>query len=311
VTVSGHGRCEERGPPARVLGALGVVVGTVTVLKDVPGENASWLAGTADGERVALRRYHAGATVEDLAYEHAVLRHLAAAGWAVPAPVSELVQDQGLWYCLTRYVPGAAITQEDAGQQRQRGGDLARLHRALRGLGGWLGQRPGWQAQHEGVTVHTGLDWAACVRGLREASPRLGAWAAAAAADARAALAAIGADELPVLVVHGDFAEWNVHYRDGRLAGVLDFGLTHLDSRPYELAIARSYRAPELIGGYRAEAARGGWPLTDLEEAAIGPVYRAFRVDLAAWQMAQGLRTGRYDLPVIERQLARTNTAPP
>jgi Ser/Thr protein kinase RdoA (MazF antagonist) len=292
-----------------VLGALGVAAGTVAVLKDVPGGNASWLAGTADRERRVLRRYHAGATIDDLAYEHAVLRHLAAAGWAVPDPVSELVRDQGLWYCLTRYVPGEAITQEDAGQQRRRGGDLARLHRALRGLGDWLGQRPGWQAQHEGVTVHTGLDWAVCVRGLSEASPRLGAWAAAAAARNQAALDATSAGEPPVLVVHGDFAEWNVHYRDGQLAGVLDFGLTHLDSRPYELAAARSYRAPGLVSGYRAEAARGGWPLTDLEEAAIGPVYQAFRVDMAAWQMAEGLRTGRYDLAAIERQLARTGAA--
>jgi phosphotransferase family enzyme len=45
--------------------------------------------------------------------------------------------------------------------------------------------------------------------------------------------AAIGAAELPVTVIHGDFAEQNVHYRHGRLAGVIDFGLTRQDSRPY------------------------------------------------------------------------------
>ncbi|MGP8000719.1 MAG: phosphotransferase enzyme family protein [Streptosporangiaceae bacterium] len=304
------GRSGKEGPPARVLGALGVAADTVTELSDVPGANGSWLAGTAEGERLVLRRYHAGATAAGLAYEHAVLRHLAAAGWAVPEPVSELVEEQGLWYCLTRFVPGAPVAEEDPGQQRQRGGDLARLHRALRGLGGLIGQRPGWRAQHQGLTVHTGLDWAECLRGLREASPRLGARAEAAAAGSRAELAAIGADELPVLVVHGDFAEWNVHYQRGRLAGVIDFGLTHLDSRPYELAIARGHRAPGLIAGYRAEAARGGWPLTELEEAAIGPVYRAFRVSMAAGQMSQGLRDGRYDLARIEHQLVRAALPP-
>ena len=112
------------------------------------------------------------------------------------------------------------------------------------------------------------------------------------------------------MVVHGDFAEWNVHYERGRLAGVIDFGLTHLDSRPYELAIARTYRAPETVGAYRAELARRGWPLSHLEKAALEPVYRAFRLDMAVWFMA-GLRTGGYDLAMIERQLARTGAPAP
>jgi len=61
---------------------------------------------------------------------------------------------------------------------------------------------------------------------------------------------------LPITLIHGDFAEWNVHYRHGRLAGVIDFGLTHQDTRPYELAIARTYRAPETADAHRGELAR-------------------------------------------------------
>jgi len=146
---------------------------------------------------------------------------------------------------------------------------------------------------------------------LATVSPRLASWAEAAAARAGASLAAIGAGDLPVMVVHGDFAEWNVHYERGRLAGVIDFGLTHVDSRPYELAIARAYRAPEMLDAYRAELAAAGWPLTELEQAAIGPVDRAFRVGMAAAEMADGLTGGHYDLAMIERQLARTGTAAP
>ncbi len=143
-------------------------------------------------------------------------------------------------------------------------------------------------------------------------SPRLGRWASAAAEDIRAALAAVGAHSLPLTVVHGDFAEWNVHYRRRRLAGgVIDFGLTHLDSRPYELAVARTWRAPDAVGAYQKELARSGWPLTAPEEAAINPVYRAFRLDMTAWLLNQGLRTREYDLPAIERQLVRTATPPP
>jgi Ser/Thr protein kinase RdoA (MazF antagonist) len=298
------------GVPAQVLDALGLQPLSVIALKDVPLENGSWLVKLRGGECV-LRRYHVGAVPEDLSYEHSVLRYLAAAGWVVPEPIGQLIHYAGRWYCPTRYVPGEAISRESAGQRRRRGRDLARLHLALRSLGGRIGQRHGWRTQHSGVTVHTGIDWDACVRGVMEVSPRLGCWACAAAAEARDALAAIGADELPVTVVHGDFAEWNVHYEHGQLAGVIDFGLTHLDSRPYELAIARTYRSPETIDAYRAELARSGWPLSELEEAAVGPINRSFRVDVAAWEMDHGRRTGDYDVAMIERQLARTGTAPP
>jgi hypothetical protein len=40
-------------------------------------------------------------------------------------------------------------------------------------------------------------------------------------------------------------------------------------------------------------------------------VYRAFRVDMPAWQLEQGRRAGDYDLAMIERQLSGTGTAPP
>ncbi len=112
-------------------------------------------------------------------------------------------------------------------------------------------------------------------------------------------------------MIHGDFAEWNVHYQNGELAGVVDFGLTHVDSRPYELAIARTWRSPETIDAYRETLAREGWALTELEEAAIGPINRAFRVDMVAWELDQGRRTGEYDVAMIERQLAKTAAEPP
>jgi Ser/Thr protein kinase RdoA (MazF antagonist) len=283
----------------------------VILLRDVPGGNGNWLAERPGGERVVLRRYGALVTRPDLAYEHSVLRYLAAAGWVVPDPVGEVIEHESRLYGLTRYVPGAAIAGEDPGQQRRRGRDLARLHVSLRGLGGRLGQRPGWRPQHQAIAGHVAVDWEAGLSGLARVSPRTADWARAAAARTQAALAAIGARELPVMVIHGDFAEWNVHYQRDHLAGVIDFGLTHLDSRPYELAIARTYRAPHALAAYRAELARCDWPLSDLEEAAIEPVTWAFRLGMTAWELAGGLRTGHYDLPVIERQLSRAGTPRP
>src|SRR5579859_1356321 len=106
------------GPPARVLGALGIRPRRVTVLKNEPLQNASWLVDVRGGRRLVLRRYHAGATLEDLSYEHAVLRHLSSAGWVVPEPVGDPIEDAGLWYCPTRFVPGQATASQAPVQQR-------------------------------------------------------------------------------------------------------------------------------------------------------------------------------------------------
>ena len=296
--------------PDQVLSLLGVRPVRVVVLKDVPLGNGNWLVETAGGLRSVLRRYLPETTEQELAYEHAVLDYLARLGWTVPAALGEPVCWQAQWYCLTRYVPGEAVPAEDLAQRGRRGRDLARLHLALRGAAELLGQRPGWRSQHSAVSVRSDRPWEELVSGLAAVSPRLASWAQAAAAQAHGALAALGADDLPVMVVHGDFAEWNVHYDRERLAGVIDFGLTHVDSRPYELAIARAYRAPEMTDAYRAELAACGWPLSELEEAALTPVYRAFRVGMAAAEMDSGLVTGDYDLPMIERQLSRTATDP-
>jgi Ser/Thr protein kinase RdoA (MazF antagonist) len=297
--------------PDQALNLLGVRPGRVVALSDVPLGNANWLVETVGGQRSVLRRYHFRTTPEDLAYEHAVLGYLAGLGWVVPAPLGEPICWQGWWYCLTRHVPGQAVRDEDAGQRRRRGRDLARLHLALRGAAEPIGQRPGWRPQHSAVTVHAGDRWEERVRGLAAVSPRLARWAQAAATRTRESLAALGACDLPVMMVHGDFAAWNVHYDGERLAGVVDFGLAHVDTRPYELAIARTYRAPEMTDAYRAELAARGWPLSELEEAALTPVYHAFRVGMAAAEMQDGLVTGAYDLAMIERQLSRTATAAP
>jgi homoserine kinase type II len=296
---------------SEILDQLGVAYRRVTVLSDVRSGNGNWLVETAGEKPQVLRRYRTSATGAELAYEHDVLRHLDAAGWSVPVPVSDLVQHQGAWYCLTRHVPGAAIRDESAGQRRRRGRDLARLHLALRGLDERIGQRTGFHPNHTAITTRTGFGWDTAVRALEHADPRLAAWAQSAAEQVRDGLNAAGTGGLPLMVVHGDFAEWNVHYQDGHLSGVVDFDLTHLDSRPYELAIARTYRAPEAADGYRAELARCGWPLSDLEEAGIEPVYRAFRLGMAAWEIHHGQETGRYNMPMIERQLTMTGTTRP
>ena len=299
------------GAVADVLDAMGLAAGDVSVLKDVPFENGSWLVKAPNRTPFVLRRYHDQATREEIAYEHAVLLHLSGLGWVVPHPVGELTYHEGRWYWPTRFVPGQAVSDEDPDQRRRRGSDLALLHVALRELRDKLGQRSRWRPQHCGTTVHVDIDWDECIRRFRQVSPRLASWAARAADETHRLLVEIGADGLDLTVVHGDFAEWNVHYESGRLVGVIDFGLTHADSRPYELAIARTWRSPETIDSYRSELVRAGWPLTDVEEAAIEPINRAFRIDMVSWQLDHGRRTGKYDLKMIERQLVMSGVSPP
>lgn len=293
-----------------VAGQLGVPARQLEALKVVEDGNSSWRLETDDGRTLVLRRYHRRATPADVSYEHTVLRHAAASGWVVPHPVTDLIEVDSALYCITAFVPGAQRADESPGDQAQRGRDLARLQLCLSELD--IGQRPGWRCQHEAQTVHADIDWDECISALRDADATLAEWAAVAAEATTAELRALGAHELPVTAVHGDFASWNVHYfDDGRFAGVIDFGLTHLDSRPYELAIARSYRAPSMITAYRAEVARLGWPLNELEEAAIEPMQRAFRVDMATWFIDSGAKTGTFDLAMISRQLERTGTTAP
>jgi hypothetical protein len=106
--------------PDQVLDLLGLRPRRVVTIRDLPLGNGNWLVETADGQRTVLRRYHDRTTRDDLAYEHAVLSHLASAGWTVPAPASEPIHCENCWYCLTRHVPGEAVRPEDTEQWRRR-----------------------------------------------------------------------------------------------------------------------------------------------------------------------------------------------
>ena len=105
---------------------------------------------------------------------------------------------------------------------------------------------------------------------------------------------------LPQTIVHGDFASWNLHFGDdGRLAGVIDFDLCHLDSRVWELVIARV--EPELLDGYQRAAADR---LAEYELAAIEPLRVVFRVLMVMAELWNGRQDGRFDEVMITRQLA-------
>ncbi len=301
------------GEVRRVFDRLGVSAARTRTIPANHGAdgNANWHVWPQAGERCVLRRYYTGTTAQDLRYEDRILTHLGRQGWRVPEPLSPPIEDAGRWYCLTRHVPGRSRSQETSQQRQQRGADLARLHGALRPLTERIGQRPRWHPLHDGLQVMTAIDWHAGLEALDLAHPALAEWAGVAAISTADELTALGASDLPLTVIHGDFmAEENVHYDRSRFVGVIDFGVAHLGSRPYELISARCYRAPQVRAAYVEELRRHGWPWTDLEEAALVPVFRAFRLSMVAWQLDVGVRTGCFDTAAIETQLAQTGVDP-
>jgi Ser/Thr protein kinase RdoA (MazF antagonist) len=296
----------------QVLSVMGISAVRVRAIAATnPDGNANWHVWRPERSRAVLRRYYNGMSAAELDYEHQVLGYVRGAGWKVPRPLSEPVCHAGRWWCLTEYVPGRARPSEGPAQRAQRGVMMARLDQALRPLSEELGQRQGWQASHEGPTPLMAWDWQGGLRALGQTEPRLADWFAASLQSTRAELARVGCAALPMTVVHGDLASWNIHFQGQALVGVIDFALAHLDSRPYELAMARTYRAPEALDTYRQEMKAHGWPLTDLEEESLTPVYRSFRVGMAAWALDAGLRKGAFDHSFIESQLERTGVVRP
>lgn len=150
-------------------------------------------------------------------------------------------------------------------------------------------------------------DWEPGLAGLRDVRPDLADWSVAAMEKAKETIAEHNVLQLPQGVVHGDFAEWNVHFtEDGEPAGVIDFDLTHQDSRVWEFTIARVYRSPELLDGYQQEATRLGILLTDEELAAIQPLQGIFRVHMVVAELWAGVQTGAVR-PGDDRQPARSD----
>ena len=116
-------------------------------------------------------------------------------------------------------------------------GDLARFLRALHGIDAAPGPGPGEHSFGRGGPL-TMLD-----ADMRQALPRLGARAPAAAALWQAALSVPYAGR--ALWLHGDLHPGNLLVRDGRLAAVIDWGLAAVGDPAADLAIAwRWFSAP-------------------------------------------------------------------
>jgi len=289
---------DEPGVPGHVMDALGLGPSDLTPLGGLSRHNANWRV-TLDGRDVVLRRHRPDMTVEELEWERNLVAWLSDSPWTVPTPIGDVIRDDQLWSVNTM-VAGACCSPEPDMCQEQRGRVLAQLHVTLRGRP--VEQRPLWNAAHLGRPVR-GETWDPTLSRLRRHDPQLSDRFSRALKMIEAELAGLEAHDLPLIPLHGDFAEWNVHYEDGKLTGVIDFDLAHVDSRPYELAIARAYRAPVFLNAYSNELERLGWPLTERERRAIDPIHRLFRLNMVGAEILDG--SGEPDWAFVQLQMGR------
>ena len=68
---------------------------------------------------------------------------------------------------------------------------------------------------------------------------------------ARESFESIDLDTAETIVLHSDFAQWNLLFESGRLTGILDFEATHLNYRVADFALSWRGYQDEVIDGYQ------------------------------------------------------------
>jgi Ser/Thr protein kinase RdoA (MazF antagonist) len=246
--------------------------------------NTHWRVVTTDGAVRFLRRFgEQGGLDADAAWESEALTRLAAAGAEVAAPLSPPRRIGGRLWALYPHL---------AGRKLGGGDDRARTNRALgRGMAAYHaaavkvrspGQRPRWCEQGQAFDPPF-ADREALLTRLQAANPEH-ARLVRDAADRleRRDLAGLFAGE-PRIIVHGDYAPWNVLRRDGRAAGVLDFELAHEDVRAADLAAARRGYHDDVVEGYLERASLPAAHLAALDGLWTGFVLFGLWRGLAMW----------------------------
>lgn len=267
-----------------ILGQLGVRPRRLRVVGS--RRNVHWVVQTTS-ERVVLRRYAIDRSWDDVAWELGLLERLHDRGWPVaPALTPPFQERDGIW-CLFPFLLGRPRSPRTISnlrvEQRERGRLLARLHEDLADLAS-LGQRPGWLPAHEGLWVRAGRrDPADLLSEFERAHGEPGRVLRVYAERASERLEALLPFAPRPIVIHGDFAPWNLRYGGGVLTGILDFDSSHLDLRVADFALAWRGRHQDVISGYEQEA-----PLEPVERELVGPVYWAWVVASAVGGLDAG-----------------------
>jgi len=242
-------------PLATIVRGFGIEPDAIRLLRR--RYNTHW-AVRAGERRYVLRRFGTWKGAEDdPAWEVAWVRRLAEAGFPAPAPVAEPRMVDGAMHMLMPRLPGRPLgaAHVDDARYRQLGRHLADVHAAIEGLPLPV-QRPRWSQAVDGALPIDGgrARRAELLAALTAVDPALGEQltVATAALDARD-LPGVFAGA-PRIVAHCDFSPWNVRLSGGRLVGLIDFELAHVDVRAADLAAARRGYHDAVVDGYLERA---------------------------------------------------------
>jgi len=165
----------------------------------------------------------------------------------VPAVLDGPFDAGGSTWCLFERRPGESILTETAADQRARGRLLAKLHEATAGMTD-LGQRRSFTTV-DCVVSDPNLETALRqYEVLRPRSARILRWHRDKALEY---LSQCSTNDMETLIIHGDFAPWNLLFEGKRLSGVLDFEAAHRDFRVSDFALSWRGHHDDVIRGYR------------------------------------------------------------
>lgn len=236
-------------------------------------QNTHWRV-RAGADRYALRRVGAWLDVEnDIDWEVAVVRQWAAAGMPVAAPLGPPLQIDGATWLMMPWLRGRPLGRQpwtDA-EYEQLGGLLAAVHLDTAAVP-VPAQRPGW-------TSYVDAAWPVAGGAARRAVllAELAKVDAEVARRFACAADALEARDLPRVfahyprrTIHADFGPWNIRLHGGRLVGVLDFELAHVDLVAGDVAQSRRGFHDGVVRGYLRSAF-----LTDDELANLDALWLA------------------------------------
>ena len=274
-------------PDREVLTRLGV-----QVLAPLGGRlNQHWLVNRR-GERLVLRRW--AAVPNDLEYEVKLLERVAGLGWPV-APILERCTDAaGCEWSLSALLIGQPVTDKNSPrEQRVRGRLLAEFHFSLETIGD-LGQREEWRRCEDILRDATLEPLLIEHEGSNPFEARVLLWHLE---RARALIAPLSPREQAGIVVHGDFAPWNLLFLDGKLSGILDFELAHADHRIADFALAWRGRYDDVIRAYDEVA-----PISAGEWALLTPLWWAQLLEGACRNIRAGVCDDEWTIKMLLRR---------
>ena len=220
----------------------------------------TWQAERGPG-KVIVKQLGAQA-LPDWRYQVEFMASMHRASWPVPELLeAPEVRPDGTWLLLS-WLPGAPADSPD--EAMARGRLLAQFH-ADAAATGLTRRRTGFPESFD-LLADPELDsWLAV---HEQHAPEEGALLRTCREIALERFARYEVSAAPRCVIHGDFAQWNLLFDNGRLSAVLDLEGCHDNLRVADFALAWRGHYDDVLRGY--DSVR---PLSDLEWGLVLPVY--------------------------------------